>query len=215
MRISTGAGVLIFTSIYAQRVSGYSALDAGLAFLPGSFVVSFVAAPLTMPIVRAIGVRNMGILTGIVMLIGEAILLFMQPHSSYWANIFPATCIGGFGGMLAYQSGMIAGLGHVDDVDEGSASAALSFALQLGIGFGVALGAAVQELRTGALAAAGASPLAALAGGLHGAFWVNVVIGVVMLAAIAIGIRHAATAELPLRHYMHFGRLVHRATVKA
>ena len=63
------------------------------------------------------------------MVAGEALLLLLQPSSPYWAIVFPATCIGGFGGMLAYQSGMIAGLGHVDDADEGTASAALSFAL--------------------------------------------------------------------------------------
>ena len=119
------AGIMVFASVYVQRVSGYSPLQAGLAFLPSSLIISFVAAPLTMPIARAIGVRTMCIVTGVVMIAGEAILLFMQPQSSYWAAVFPATCIGGFGGMLAYQSGMIAGLAHVDDADEGSASAAL------------------------------------------------------------------------------------------
>lgn len=159
------AGVLVFASIYVQRVSGYTPLAAGLAFLPSSLIISFVAAPLTMPIARAIGVRTMSVVTGIVMVAGEAVLLTMQPHSSYWASAFPATCIGGFGGMLAYQTGMIAGLAHVDDADEGSASAALSFALQLGIGLGVALGAAVQELRTNAILSAGGSAGVALAAG--------------------------------------------------
>jgi EmrB/QacA subfamily drug resistance transporter len=198
------AGVMVFASIYIQRVSGYSPLLAGLAFLPEAFFISFVAAPLTMPIARAIGVKSMGIASGLLMIGGEAILLALQPQSPYWAVLLPATCIGGFGGMLAYQSGMIAGLAHVDDSDEGSASAALSFALQLGIGFGVAVGAAVQDLWS--------PPLAA---GLHAAFWVTIVLGVLMLIAIAVGIRHAATAEMPLRRYIHFGRLVHRATTKA
>jgi EmrB/QacA subfamily drug resistance transporter len=207
------AGVLVFTSIYAQRVSGYDALSAGLAFLPSTFVVSFLASPLTMPIARRIGVRAMGILASVVMVAGEAILLFMQPQSSYWAVIFPATCIGGFGGMIAYQSGMIAGLGHVDDADEGSASAALSFALQLGIGFGVAFGAAVQDSRMSVLLQRGAGSVAALAGGLHAAFWVSVVCGVVTLLAVALGLRHAASADIPLRHFIAFGKLHHRAAV--
>ncbi len=206
------AGVLVFASMYAQRVSGYSPLMAGLAFLPSSLIVSFVASPLTMPIARAIGVRTMGIVANAVMILGEAILLFMQPSSSYWAAIFPATCIGGFGGMLAYQSGMIAGLAHVDDADEGSASAALSFALQLGIGFGVAFGAAAEELRANLLLHAGGAPSAALAAGLHAAFWVCVIFGVLTLAAV-FGLRHAATAEIPRRHYLAFGKLHHRAAV--
>src|SRR5581483_783080 len=103
------AGILVFASIYVQRVSGYSPLAAGLAFLPSSLIISFVAAPLTMPIARTIGVRTMSVVSGIVMIAGEGILLAMHPQSSYWTSIFAATCIGGFGGMLAYQTGMIAG----------------------------------------------------------------------------------------------------------
>ncbi|MGC1985970.1 MAG: hypothetical protein WA668_11330, partial [Candidatus Cybelea sp.] len=163
---------------------------------------------------RAIGVRPMCIVTGIVMIAGEAILLAMQPHSPYWSSILAATCIGGFGGMLAYQSGMIAGLAHVDDVDEGSASAVLSFALQLGIGFGVAFGAAAEELRSKALEAAGAAPVAALAGGLHASFWVSVLAGVAMIVAAIFGLRHAAAAKIPLRHYVAFGKLHHRISVR-
>lgn len=209
------AGVMVFASVYVQRVSGYSPLAAGLAFLPSSLLISFVAAPLTMPIARAIGVRAMCIVTGIVMIAGEAILLAMEPHSPFWASVLPATCIGGFGGMLAYQAGMIAGLAHVNDADEGSASAALSFALQLGIGFGVALGAAVEELRSNAVIRAGGSSETALAAGLHAAFISSIVVGVAMLVAAVLGLRHAATAGVPLRHYLPFGKLHHRAAVNS
>ncbi len=209
------AGILVFASVYVQRVSGYDPLWAGLAFLPSTVIVALVAAPLTMPIARALGVRTMGIVMGVLMTAGEAILLFMQPGSSYWEILLPATCIGGFSGMLAYQTGMIAGLAQVDDADEGSASAALSFALQLGIGLGVAFGAAVEEARTATLLRTGASQTAALGAGLHGAFWFSVIAGVAMVAAVVAGYRHAATAEIPLRHYFTFGKLHHRISVKA
>ncbi|HEY1429634.1 MAG TPA: MFS transporter [Candidatus Tumulicola sp.] len=202
------AGVLVFASMYAQRVSDYSALAAGLAFLPSSLAVSFVASPLTMPIVRRIGVRAMGFAAAATMTAGEAVLLFMQPATSYWVCLFPATIIGGFGGMLAYQSGMIAGLGHVDDADEGSASAVLSFGLQLGIGFGVALGASVQELRAQAMLHGGATSAQALAGGLQAAFWVCVAIGLANIASMA-WIRHGAAAELPVRQFLPFGKVHH------
>ncbi|HZY99981.1 MAG TPA: MFS transporter, partial [Candidatus Baltobacteraceae bacterium] len=185
------AGVMVFASVYLQQVSGYSPLAAGMAFLPEAFFISFVAAPLTMPIVRLFGVKTMGIATGLLMVAGEVILLFIQPHSPYWAILLPATCLGGFGGMLAYQSGMIAGLAHVDDADEGSASAAMSFALQLGIGLGVAVGAAAQDLVS--------PPLEA---GLHAAFWVTIAFGAFMMLAILFGLRHAAKAELPSRRYI-------------
>jgi hypothetical protein len=207
------AGVLVFASMYAQRVAGYNALDAGLAFLPSSLLVSFVASPLTMPIVRRIGVRAMGFAMSALMVAGEAILLLLHPATPYWVGLFPATMIGGFGGMLAYQAGMIAGLGHVEDADEGSASAVLSFALQLGIGFGVAVGASAQELRTQMLLHAGFAPAQAFAAGLQAAFWVCVTIGIANVVSMA-GIRHAASAELPLRRYLPFGKLHHRVAAR-
>ncbi|MBV8489245.1 MAG: MFS transporter [Candidatus Eremiobacteraeota bacterium] len=209
------AGVMVFVSIYAQRVSGYDALMTGFAFMPSNIVTSFVAAPLTMPLARLMGIRSLGIAAAVVQIAGESILLFMTPHSSYWLSILPATCIGVFGGMLVYQTGMIAGLAHVDDADEGTASAAMSFALQLGIGFGVALCAVAQNTVTGKLAQAGVDPTTALAGGLHAAFWTCIAIGVLCLLAVFIGIRHAAKAEVPLRHYLAFGRIHHKAFVKS
>jgi MFS family permease len=208
------AGILVFGSVYVQRLSGYDPLAAGLAFMPSTFITAFVAAPLTMRIARAIGVRMLGLTMGVLMLAGETMLLFLQPSSSYWSVLLPATCIGGFSGMLAYQSGMIAGLAHVDDVDEGSASATLSFALQLGIGLGVAFGAAFEEARIGQLLQAGAGRTAALASGLHAAFWFCIVAGIFMEGAIIFGMRHAATAEIPLRHYLPFGKIHHRASVR-
>lgn len=209
------AGVLVFVSVYAQRVAGYDPLQAGLAFLPSTLLTSFVAAPLTMPIARVLGVRTTGIVMAVVMVAGESILLFMQPHSSYWTSIFLVTCIGGFGGMLVYQSGMIAGLAHVDDADEASGSAAMSFALQLGIALAVAFGAAAQELRTHALIRAGASAQVALASGLHAAFWVAVILGVGTLVVVTLGLRHAAAGTIPLRHYLPFGKLHHRVQVRS
>ncbi len=207
------AGVMVFASMYLQNVAGYDPLRAGFAFLPSSLLISFVAAPLTMPIAKKIGVKTMGIVTGVVMIAGEAILLPIEPHSSYWTGVFLATCIGGFGGMLAYQAGMIGGLAHVDDVDEGSSSAIMSFALQLGIGFGVALGAAVQALRAAALTHAGLPAQSALAGGLKSAFLACIAVGACMLVATILGLRHAAMANIPARHYLPFGKLHRRVAV--
>ena len=62
---------------------------------------------------------------------------------------------------------------------------------------------------------AGASTTIAIAGGLHAAFWFSVLAGLATLVAIVFGLRHAATAELPLRHYLAFGKLHHRAAVRS
>jgi hypothetical protein len=208
------AGVFVFGSVYLQRVAGFDPLVTGLAFLPSTIITAVIAAPLTMPFARLLGVRGMGIVMGAIMIAGEAMLLVMQP--GYALQVFlAATCIGAFGGMLAYQSGMIAGLAHVDDADEGTASAAQSFALQLGIGLSVAFGAAAQEARTNMLSYSGALPAEALAGGLQAAFFFCVVAGLAMMVAIVFGLRHAEAAEIPVRHYLPFGKLHHRISVRA
>jgi hypothetical protein len=58
------------------------------------------------------------------------------------------------------------------------------------------------------LAAAGAAPSVALAGGLHAAFWVCVVLGAGCLLAV-LGLRHAAVAEVPVKQFVPFGKLHH------
>ena len=73
----------------------------------------------------------------------------------------------------------------------------------------------MQELRSNALARAGSPPLLALAGGLHAAFWASIVIGVAMIVAALFGLRNAARAEIPLRHYVPFGKLLHRVAVRS
>ncbi len=195
------AGVIVFASVYLQRVAGFDPLVAGLAFLPSTLVTAFVAAPLTMPIARRHRRPRHGHRHGCDNGCRRGDAALHAARLCVSGSFLPRRASAAFGGMLAYQSGMIAGLAHVEDADEGSASAAQSFALQLGIGLGVAFGAAAQEARTSTILRAGSSAAEALAGGLQAAFFVSIVAGLAMMVAIIFGLRHAATAEIPLRHY--------------
>ena len=204
----------LYVGLPAARLRVFAARRR-IRVLAVDIVTSFIAAPLTIPIVRKLGVKPMSIVMAIIMIGGESILLTLAPHSSYWLVMFPATCIAAFGGMLSYQTGMIAGLAHVDDADEGSASAALSFALQIGIGFGVAFGAAAQELVAGRDGARGQR-----ADRGAGRRTARDVLGIDRVrrrdaGCRGLGLRHAAGAEAPIRPHLPFGKLVHRAATKA
>jgi predicted MFS family arabinose efflux permease len=158
-----------------------------LAFLPSSIVITFVAGPLSAPLIKRIGLRTLGIFGGACMFAGATMLIFMQPHASYWTTLLPATVLIGWGGMFTYQVGFIGGLAQVEGADQGVGSGMLNTSLQIGVSVGVAIAAALST-----------------AYGLTWAFGVSAVFGALTLLTCAIGVRSVAVD--PKRHIVPMGK---------
>ena len=79
-----------FASIYVQEVLGYSALRAGLAFLPitGGIVVG---AGLSQQLIRRIGVRRVGFIGMAIAATGLILLSRIPVHGTYLGDLFPAS----------------------------------------------------------------------------------------------------------------------------
>ncbi|HMC40848.1 MAG TPA: MFS transporter, partial [Acidimicrobiales bacterium] len=89
-----------FASLYMQNVLGYSALRAGMAFLPMAIII-MVAAQVSSRMLPRLGVRPL-LIAGTVMA-GGGFLWLAQIHadSGYWANVFgPGMLISGALGVL-------------------------------------------------------------------------------------------------------------------
>ena len=121
----TGAGLFamfVFLSYYMQGVLHYSALKAGIAFLP--FAVGIiVAAGASSALVPRIGPRipmTAGLLVGA---IGLAWLTQIGVHTSYWAYVFGPEILMSMGLGLAFPALSSTALINVDDKDSGVASA--------------------------------------------------------------------------------------------
>lgn len=165
---------------YLQNIAHYSALQTGLAVLPGgvlSAIVSRYGAPW---LIGRWGLRWTGV-TGLALVaLGFGWLAAISAAPSYVAVVLPASLVGlGLGMGLAYPTFTVAAVTDVDESRQGVAAGVQNAALQLGGGLGFAIVAAVvgsiaqgrpagdlvSSLREGALAGC-ALPLLGAVGAL-------------------------------------------------
>jgi predicted MFS family arabinose efflux permease len=134
------AAFALMVTIYLQTGLGFSAIGAGLAFLPfsvGAFLGTGIAVPLGVRLGRIV------VLTGAVTLAGSAwwIVRVMADHGpglSGW-DLAPSMVVGGVGlGLLVVPLVDIA-LATVSPSDAGAASGAYSTMQQIGAALGVAV----------------------------------------------------------------------------
>ena len=130
-------GVLFALSLYLQRALAYSALEAGLAYLPltGTFIVSNL---LSGPMVARYGSRRPMLVGATIAACGYALLGRLDAASSWW-TMFPAFTLIPFGMGLAVPAMTTTILSAVERRRAGTASAVLNAARQAGGTVGVAV----------------------------------------------------------------------------
>jgi EmrB/QacA subfamily drug resistance transporter len=137
----TGAGLFamfVFLSYYFQQVLHYSALRAGVAFLPFAVGIILAAAAST-TLVPRIGARvpmTLGLLIGAV---GLAWLTKIGVHTSFWTHVLPPEILMSIGLGLAFPPLSSTALIRVRDQDSGVASALVNTTQQIGGSLGTAL----------------------------------------------------------------------------
>jgi MFS family permease len=135
-------GILFFVSLYMQNVLGYSAVQAGAAFLPLTLLVVLVA-PIAGRISDRVGSRAL-MATGMT-LVATQLLYFstLGAHESYWALV-PGMLLGGFGMPAVMTPASAAALSGVPVDKAGVGSAVLNSSRQVGGSLGIALMGAIM-----------------------------------------------------------------------
>jgi predicted MFS family arabinose efflux permease len=187
-------GFFFFITQFLQTVYGYSALRAGLAFLPMT-LVNFVVALAVPRLTRRFG--NSALLaTGIaVTLLGMAWLSRLSADSSYVAAIALPMVLIGAGQGVAFGPLTAAGIAGVEPRDAGAASGLVNVFHQLGGSLGLGILVAVA-------ATAGSNPAdandtlarhvsTALSGG-------SGMLGLALIATLTLIVRRSRTAA-PVR----------------
>ncbi|MEO8884371.1 MAG: MFS transporter [Devosia sp.] len=130
-------GVIFVLSLYLQQVKGWSATQAGLAYLP--LTAGFIASNMASGAISArVGSRLPMIAGGLIGAVGFGLLALLNADSSYWAMLPPFILIpAGMG--LAVPAMTTAILGSVERSASGVASAVLNTARQAAGAIGVAL----------------------------------------------------------------------------
>jgi EmrB/QacA subfamily drug resistance transporter len=177
-------------TLYMQQVLGYSALQAGVAWLAAS-LTSVALAGLAQMLVTRVG-------AGLVMaagmtLIGGGILWATQVpvHGHFWAALAGPFLVAGAGTAFAFVPISIAGLAGVARHEGGLASGLLNTSQQLGGAIGIAIASTITATRFKTLIGDGRTPAAALTGGFHWALWVCGAIALLALPAAATLLRRS------------------------
>jgi EmrB/QacA subfamily drug resistance transporter len=135
----------LFLALYLQNVLGYSAIGAGVRFLPLS-VLSFLTAPFAGRLSTRIPVRFL--LGGGLALVGVALLLMhgITPSSS-WTTLLPGFVVGGIGIGLVNAPLAVTAVSVVEPRRAGMASGINNTFRQVGIATGIAALGAIFENR--------------------------------------------------------------------
>jgi EmrB/QacA subfamily drug resistance transporter len=141
-------------TLYVQNVLGYSAIEAGLAFVGFAGTV-VVISNVAQVVVGRVGVRTT-LLTGLVLsAVSVSILARLPEHANYSIDLLPAFVLGGAGLGLSFVPITIGGLTGVARTDAGIASGLINTSRQVGGAIGIAV---VTAVATSAARHAGAAP---------------------------------------------------------
>ena len=189
--VASMLGMFFFLTQFLQDVIGYSALTAGLAFLPLSAAL-ILAAQRTSKLLPRLGSKRL-MLPGAILTTGGMVWLTqISTSTSYASGILGPLLLFGVGVGLVYVPITVSAVSQVQSKDAGSASSMMNVMSQLGGTLGLAVlvtvfGTASRNAATHV--PAGASPLVrahyVLAHGLSSTFVVSAIFfGVVILVVL-------------------------------
>lgn len=197
--IALGAAMFtmfFFLSLYMQDVLGYSALAAGLAFLPGALCM-IAGATMSSRLVSHVGPRRL-LVTGGVLAAGALWWFGQLPAAgSYAVHVLPPMLIVCFGMGMSMVPLTVAATSGVDRREAGLASGLLNTTRQMGGALGLAALTTIATSHTGALLASHHSKAAATTAGFDRAFVVGAFISLAgALLALTLPSRAAHVAEV-------------------
>jgi EmrB/QacA subfamily drug resistance transporter len=164
--------MFFFVSLYMQQVLGYSALDAGLAYLPLAVGI-VVTAGATAGLVTRFGFKPV-LVTGL-FVTAAGLLWFTQVDAggSYLSDLLGPMLLAAVGLGLAFVSMTVAAVSGVEAHEAGLASGLINTSQQIGGALGLAILATIANARTDDAVASGSTVPSALTEGFQAAFAVG------------------------------------------
>jgi EmrB/QacA subfamily drug resistance transporter len=189
---------LIFIgTLFMQQVLGYTALEAGLAWLTVSVPALVAAATTGAVLVERIGVRPI-LVTGLTILM---VALFglsqLDAGSTFVGGLLPWFILSGLGIGLCFPSAQVAAFTGFDERDSGLASGLVNTSQEVGGAVGVAVMAAIAIAVTDNGVAAGTGQVDALADGFARAFLIGGFVAIVGIVMALLLQRPTVTAAEP------------------
>lgn len=177
------------SALYLQLVLGYGPMQVGLAFLPANLIMAAFSVGLSARLVMRFGIR-LPLAAGLALATIGLLLFARAPVAGdFVVDVLPGMLLLGLGAGMAFNPVLLAAMGDVKQEESGLASGVVNTAFMMGGALGLAILASLAAARSGALAAAGASRIDALAGGYHAAFLVGALVAALAAALGAMLLR--------------------------
>jgi EmrB/QacA subfamily drug resistance transporter len=172
------------SALYLQQILGYSPLEVGLAYLPGTVIWGASSLVLSDRLVMRFGIKP-PLLAGLgLMTIGLLLFARTPVDGNFLVDVLPATIAVGLGAGIGFNPLLLAAMSGVAPTESGLASGIVNTAFMMGGAVGLAILASLAASRTESLEASGHGTLAALNGGYHAAFIAGAAF---VVAAAAVG----------------------------
>ena len=142
-------GVFFFVSLYMQGILGYSAVQAGAAFLPMTLLIVLVA-PIAGKSSDRFGSRWL-MTSGLLLLAVQLVYFSRQDQHSTYLDLFPGLILGGIGMALVMTPSAAAAVRALPVDKSGVGSAVLNAFRQVGGSVGIALMGAIMAHEVGGL----------------------------------------------------------------
>jgi len=185
--------MFFFVSLYLQRVLEFSALEAGLAYLPlaGTIVVS---AGIASQVVEKVGVKPALVFGLSAIAVGLFWFSRVDADGSYAADVLGPSIVAAIGLGFSFVPVTIAAVAGVSDDEAGLASGLVNTSQQVGGALGLAVLATIANSTTNGLANGPASPVA-LTEGFQDAFLVGTGFALAGVVLALVLLRHRELRE--------------------
>jgi EmrB/QacA subfamily drug resistance transporter len=127
-----------FTTLYLQRVLGYSPLEAGLAFLPFTAGI-IVGAGLSQALVSKVGARELPLIGMGLAIAGMLMFLRLEVGGDYVTDVLPGFALASIGMGLTFVPITLIATSGIPPADAGLASGLFNTSQQIGGSLGLAI----------------------------------------------------------------------------
>ncbi len=182
------------SALYMQLVLGYSAMQVGLAFLPGNLIMAVCSLGVSARLVMRFGIRAPLAAGLAIAAVGLALFAQAPIDGRFALHILPGMLLLGLGAGIAFNPLLLAAMNDVPAHESGLASGVVNTAFMMGGALGLAILASLAAARTGMLAAAGAALPLALNGGYRLAFLLGAACAAAAAALGGLLLRNANSA---------------------
>jgi EmrB/QacA subfamily drug resistance transporter len=192
--VSSMSSVIFLITIFLQQLQGFSALSAGLAFLPTAVVFLVGSGFLSARFATRFGMRPVMIGSMAVLTLGFLLLSRITLSTPFYTALLPWMLVASTGAAFGWTAFYIAGLSGAKQGEEGLASGIINTSTQMGGPIGLAIAVTIASVVASRLAGT-ISIAAATVTGFSYAFLADAVLTVIGII-FAVSLKSSKSVEV-------------------